>query len=120
MSKNPNIGGKFTVSAKSFLRYDNTKSILYLDNKDIYIKRVIYNNPATIVFWSDDTKTVAKCHEDDTYSEEMGLILCCLKKLAGSSEVRALLHNWLPDRSLFPEPVSLDLKAVRKGIKEDK
>lgn len=28
-----------------------------------YVERVIYNAPATIVFWTDGTKTVVKCHE---------------------------------------------------------
>ena len=29
------------------------------------ITKVIFNDPATIVFWSDGTKTVSKCHPDD-------------------------------------------------------
>lgn len=28
-----------------------------------YIERVMYNTPATIIFWSDGEKTVVKCHE---------------------------------------------------------
>lgn len=36
--------------------------IVYPDQKK-YIERVIYNAPATIIFWSDGTKTVVKCHE---------------------------------------------------------
>ena len=31
------------------------------------IKKVIYNNPATIICWEDGTKTVVKCSEGDTY-----------------------------------------------------
>lgn len=34
-----------------------------------YIERVIFNAPATIVFWSDGTKSVVKCHEC-SYSDE--------------------------------------------------
>ena len=33
------------------------------------IKKVIFNDPATIVLWDDGTKTVVKCSEGDTYSE---------------------------------------------------
>ena len=29
--------------------------------KDPKIKNVIFNDPATIVFWSDGTKTIVKC-----------------------------------------------------------
>lgn len=48
------------------------------------IKKVIFNNPATIVYWSDGDKTVVKCGKDDTYSEETGLALCFMKKALGN------------------------------------
>ena len=47
------------------------------------IKKVIFNDPATIVLWDDGTKTVVKCSEGDTYSEWSGLALCICKKLMG-------------------------------------
>ncbi len=47
----------------------------------LHIKDVIFNNPATIVFWSDGTKTVCTCSEEDMYDPEKGLALCCMKKL---------------------------------------
>ena len=53
-----------------------------LDN-DCVITRVIFNKPATIVFWNDGTKTITKCSKDDTYSKEAGLAICCLKKAFG-------------------------------------
>lgn len=65
----------------------------------IYIKKVIYSKPATIVFWSDDTKTIAKCHGDDTYSPETGLVICCLKKLIGGSELKRMLNDWIVEES---------------------
>ena len=48
------------------------------------IKKVIFNNPATIVYWEDGTKTIVKCGKDDTYSEETGLALCFMKKALGN------------------------------------
>jgi hypothetical protein len=48
------------------------------------IKKVIFNKPATIVYWEDGTKTVVKCGKDDTYSEEAGLALCFMKKALGN------------------------------------
>ena len=53
--------------------------------KGIIIKRVIFDGPATIVFWSDDTKTVVKCTEDDSYSYEVGIAMCTLKKIFGET-----------------------------------
>lgn len=44
------------------------------------IKEVIFNDPATIVYWEDGTKTVVKCGKDDTYNKETGLALCFMKK----------------------------------------
>jgi len=48
------------------------------------IKKVIFNDPATIVFWNDGTKTVVKCQEGDTYDKEKGLALCIAKKALGN------------------------------------
>lgn len=47
----------------------------------IHIKDVIFNDPATIVFWSDGTKTVCTCSEQDTYDPEKGLALCVMKRM---------------------------------------
>jgi hypothetical protein len=62
-----------------------------------YIDKVIYNDPATIVIWSDGTKTVSKTHAGDVYSPEVGLVLCVLKKLSGSTKVHDLIEAWIPD-----------------------
>lgn len=48
------------------------------------ISKVIFNNPATIVFWADGTKTVVKCQEGDTYSRETGLATAIAKKALGN------------------------------------
>jgi hypothetical protein len=49
------------------------------------IKDVIFNDPATIVFWSDGTKTVVKCQEDDIYDPEKGLAMAISKKVLGGN-----------------------------------
>lgn len=50
------------------------------------IERVIFNDPATIVFWKDGTKTVVKCHPEDTFDEEIGFMCCYLKRVISSKE----------------------------------
>ena len=45
------------------------------------IKKVILNDPCTIILWSDGTKTVTKCHELDSYDPEKGILACMAKKL---------------------------------------
>ena len=48
------------------------------------IKKVIFNNPATIIFWNDGTKTTVKCSDRDEYSEEVGLAMAISKKAFGN------------------------------------
>jgi hypothetical protein len=48
-------------------------------------KKVIFNNPATIVIWSDGTKTVVTRQKGDRYNKEEGLALCYMKKALGNS-----------------------------------
>ena len=50
------------------------------------IDRVIFNDPATIVFWKDKTKTIVKCHPEDTFDEEIGFMCCYLKRILSSKE----------------------------------
>lgn len=48
------------------------------------IEKVIYNDPATIVFWKDGSKTVVKACEDDEYDPEKGLAMAISKKALGN------------------------------------
>ena len=60
------------------------------------IKKVIYNKPATIIFWSDHTKTVVQCQEGDYYDPEKGLVMAIAKKALGntSRKLNDVLHKW--------------------------
>ena len=87
---------------------------------DIYITRILFNDPATIVFWSDGTKTVSKCRAPDTYNPESGVVLCCLKKVVGSGEVTKLLKDWVPSEELVANKmVNINMADVRKKYRED-
>lgn len=55
--------------------YDNTSDIL--DD----IKQVIFNDPATIVTFSDGTKVCVKANENDKFSKEVGLMYALVKRL---------------------------------------
>lgn len=48
------------------------------------IDRVIFNDPATIVFWKDGTKTVVKCQDGDVFEERTGLLYAIAKKAYGN------------------------------------
>lgn len=48
------------------------------------IKKVIFNDPATIVQWVDGTKTVVKCQDNDKFDPEKGLAMAISKKALGN------------------------------------
>ena len=60
------------------------------------IKKVIFSNPATIIFWSDGSKTVVKAHNDD-YDPEKGLAMAIAKKALGNEgNYYNVFKKWLP------------------------
>lgn len=62
------------------------------------IKNVIFNEPATIVFWADGSKTIVKCQEGDTYSKEVGLAMAIVKKIYGNNgKYNELFAKWLKE-----------------------
>lgn len=62
------------------------------------IKNVIFNDPATIVLWTDGTKTVVKCQDGDTYNKEMGLAMAILKKCMGNKgNYNDVFEKWIKD-----------------------
>lgn len=65
---------------KSSLARTKTPRQMALEN----IKDVIFNDPATIVFWADGTKTVVKTQGDDKFDPEKGLAMAISKKYFGN------------------------------------
>lgn len=59
------------------------------------ITKVIYNPPATIIIWNDGTKTMAKCDNEDTYSKEVGFMLCVMKKKYGNKTVKRMFERYV-------------------------
>ena len=66
-------------NSSPFINYMNRKY-----GKTTEIEKVIFNDPATIVMWSDGTKTVVKCQPGDEYNKELGLAMCICKKYFGN------------------------------------
>lgn len=88
------------------------------------IKKVIFNNPATIVFWSDGEKTVVKCAGDEAFDEEKGLAMAISKRVLGNhGNYYNEFKKWLPEIDVCEDRVPFkDLaeafdgfgKAIRK------
>lgn len=87
------------------------------------IERIIYNKPATIVFWKDGTKTIVKCSKADTYDPEIGFEKAILTKMFGRAGLRRLYKEYSAEKYAVepleekkPKPVSKS-KATSKSKK---
>lgn len=54
------------------------------DMEEVTIKNVIFNPPATIVFWSNGDKTVVKCDEIEKFDPEKGMAMAISKHALGN------------------------------------
>ena len=83
------------------LQLNNSSEKEYLKINGATIIDVIFNNPATIVKWSDGDKTVVKCQKGDSYNPELGLAMCIIKKCCGNkSNYNNVFKKWLPKESV--------------------
>lgn len=69
------------------------------------IKNVIFNDPATIVFWADGTKTVVQAQNGDVFDPEKGLAMAISKKALGNK------GNYCNDIKKWTEQYKAKLKA---------
>ena len=84
------------------------------DGKQVYIKRVIYSKPCTIVFWSDGVKTKSTCAKEDIYNGEFGLSLCVMKRFMSSDQVALLLEDWFVEEANDMDFLDITLKDLRE------
>lgn len=69
----------FNVMYEAYSNHVNCKDFVFPE-----IKNVIFNPPATIVFWNDGTKTVVKCQNDEAFDNEKGITVAFFKKMHGN------------------------------------
>lgn len=64
-----------------------------------FIENVIFNDPATVVFWNDGTKTVVKCGSIDNFDPEKGLAMAIAKKALGNQgNYFETIKKWTKDK----------------------
>lgn len=84
----------------------NTERSTEMNNRMFRIKKVIFDGPATIIMWEDNTKTVVKCQEGDVYSKEAGMALCFMKKALGNkSNFNNTFDKWIEEEKPTDIPV---------------
>lgn len=91
------------------------------------IKDVIFAPPATIVYWSDGSKTVVKCSEKDVFDPEKGLAMAIAKRCGGNngSYYKGIRH-WVEKsgkkypRKPYTESSSVENDSLKKYIAQAK
>ena len=63
------------------------------------ISKIVFNNPATIVFWADGKKTVVKCMEGQEFNEYYGVACAIMKRFFGNnSKASAFVEKFKEDK----------------------
>ena len=75
-------------------------------------KNIIFNKPATIVYWMDGTKTVVKTMDGDEYDPIYGVAMAYTKKIFGSNAVfKRMVKGFLPDEPEVQPEVTPDVET---------
>lgn len=89
-----------------------------VDVKNPSIKKVIFNDPATVVIWSDNTKTVVKCQPGDVYSKELGLAMCISKKYLGNKgNFNEEFKKWIPEEPVKESTIKTSYPPIGTKIR---
>lgn len=80
-NKVDNTCTSISATIQDFLTQQKKEEVL---KNHFAIKKVIFNNPATIVYWEDGTKTVVKRQKGDRWDKEKGLAMAFTKKALGN------------------------------------
>ena len=72
---------------------------MFNPNHKFAIKNVIFNPPATIVFWEDCTKTIVKAGDNDIFDPEKGLAMAITKKALGNEgNYYNVIRKWVDSK----------------------
>lgn len=71
------------TNKKKFSLFDMLEDAV--ECEELTIERIIFNDPATVIFWSDGEKTVVKTAEGDTYSPYYGFCCAVAKRIFGNN-----------------------------------
>ena len=84
-SRKDNLTTEDHATAKCLIKSIYGAASMSMNNNSyVFLIRVIYNDPATIAFWSDSTKTIVKAQPGDIFDPEKGLAMAVVKKACGN------------------------------------
>ena len=82
------------------------------------IKKVIFNDPATIVIWADGTKTVVKTQNGEIFDPEKGLAMAIAKKALGNKrEYYHTFKHWVKKYEKQSDEIT-SIEEFREKIEE--
>lgn len=70
------------------------------NNQRVEVKEIRFDkkNGATIVFWTDNTKTVVATRNGETFDSEKGIALCFMKKQLGNTgSYNEIFKTWITE-----------------------
>lgn len=77
------------------------------------IADVIFNGPATIVQWTDGTKTVVKCSKGENFDPEKGLAMAIAKKALGNKgNYYEVFKKFIPEDKTISTDDSLTIRPT--------
>ena len=86
----------------------------------VFMIKVIYNDPATIAFWSDGTKTIVKAQPGDIFDPEKGLAMVIAKKACGNKgNYYNGFKKWLPKEPVGKEEIIYKPEKHEDTVEED-
>lgn len=119
---NPAILGAIAKARREF-RSESIKQIAFNLMKygsilescnNVKVKNIKFNGPATIVFWTDNTKTIVKADGED-FDHEKGIAMAIAKKFLGTNSSKSNYYD------IFKKYLPKDEKEeVKPDIKEEK
>jgi hypothetical protein len=64
------------------------------------VKKIIFNDPATIILWNDGSKTVVKAH-NEPFDPEKGVAMCFMKKACDNkASFNNVFKKWIPEEEV--------------------
>lgn len=92
----------------------------YEKRPTLKIKKVIFNDPATIVIWADGEKTVVKCQNGEPYDPEKGLAMAITKRALGNKgNYFDEIKKWTKEYKAKKAPVAgISVEEAVEGFKK--
>ena len=117
-SRKDNLTTEDRATAKCFI--NSIYGAASMNNTSVFLIRVIYNDPATIAFWSDGTKTVVKAQPGDIFDPEKGLAMAIAKKAYGNKgNYYNGFKKWLPKEPVGNEEIIYKPEKHEDTVEED-